>query len=231
MPRFSTDVIDSEPDDDLGDAGAAATAAFLLSLRARGIRDTALLRAMESVPRHVFAPPRCADLARADVSLPLPCGQTMLSPATIATLLGALQVQPDHRVLEVGTGSGYLAALLARLARSVTSVERYRTLAIAATERLAVVGETRVQVLHGDGLNPDPSWGFFDRIIMTGSVERLPAPLLTMLGPTGRLVGAVRLDGEPRLVRIDRTETGAFQEEVGALIRMPPLTAGVAGTL
>ena len=89
------------------------TVAFLLSLRARGVRDLALLRAMERVPREHFAPSRFADLARQDVSVPLPCGQTMTAPHTVAALVGALEMKPDCRVLEVGSGSGYVAALLA----------------------------------------------------------------------------------------------------------------------
>ena len=99
-------------------------------LRARGIRDTTVLRAMELVPREIFAPPRrFTDLARKDVALPLPCGQTMTVPRTVASMLVALGVEPHHRVLEIGTGSGYVTALLARLGREVVSVERFGTLA------------------------------------------------------------------------------------------------------
>jgi hypothetical protein len=91
------------------------TVAFLLSLRARGVRDITLLRAMERVPREHFAPSRFADLARQDVSVPLPCGQTMTAPHTVAALVGALEMKPDCRVLEIGSGSGYVAALLAAM--------------------------------------------------------------------------------------------------------------------
>ena len=116
------------------------TVAFLLSLRARGVRDLALLRAMERVPRDRFAPARFADLARQDVSVPLPCGQTMTAPYTVASLLVALDMQPGARVLEVGTGSGYVSTLLAAMGGEVVSLERYRSLALAAHERVSGSG-------------------------------------------------------------------------------------------
>ena len=115
-------------------------AAFVLSLRARGVFDRAVLSAMERVPREVFAPRRYADLARSDVALPLACGQTMTSPAVVAAMLAALDVRPGHRVLEVGTGSGYVTALLSRMGAEVHSVERRATLAESASHRLASAG-------------------------------------------------------------------------------------------
>ncbi len=227
MPSFSTEPHDAEE----RDRQAAQTVAFLLSLRARGVRDTALLRAMESVPRNVFAPPRCADLSRADVSLPLPCGQTMLAPSAIALLVGHLKVAKGHKVLEVGTGSGYVTALLATLAGGVASIERYRTLAIAASERLASVGIGQAHVLHGDGFDPPPEIDGLDRILLTGSVSSVPAALLARLKPEGRLVAVVTLQDGARVVTFDRTQTGAFQEERHAQLRIPPLVPGLARSL
>ncbi len=227
MPSFST-----EPDEETErDRQAAQTVQFLLALRARGVRDTALLRAMESVPRQLFAPPRCADLSRADVSLPLPCGQTMLAPSAIALLVGHLKAAKGQRVLEVGTGSGYVTALLATLAGGVTSIERYRTLAIAASERLAAAGIGRASVIHGDGLDPDPALDGFDRILLTGSVPSVPANLLARLKPEGRLVAVVTLQDGARVVSFDRTPTGAFQEARHAHVRIPPLVPGLARSL
>lgn len=212
--------------------GAAATVAFLLSLRAKGIRDIALLRAMESVPRHVFAPPRCADLARSDVSLPLPCGQTMLSPATIASLLMALKPGKEHRVLEIGTGSGYVTALLAKLAREVVSLERYRSLAISAAERLDAVAAANASVMHGDGLAAArKSLGVFDRILLTGSVGGAAEGLLDLLAPDGRLTHVVRLEDGPRMIVITREADGAFTHETLGLLRLPPLSSGIAEAL
>src|SRR5918998_462700 len=131
---------------------AIGAASFILSLRAKGIRDTALLRAMELVPREVFAPRRFTDLAKTDVALPLPCGQTMTGPATVAAMLLALGVQPGQRILEVGTGSGYVTALLARLGAEVTTIERFNTLAESAAQHLKIVEAGKIRLEGGDGL-------------------------------------------------------------------------------
>jgi hypothetical protein len=137
--------------DDAPASDGERTVAFLLSLRAQGVRDLTVLRAMERVSRERFAPSRFADLARQDVSVPLPCGQTMTAPHTVASLLTALEMQPSARVLEVGTGSGYVSTLLAAMGGEVVSLERYRTLALAAHERVAGTGfEASVdRGLHG----------------------------------------------------------------------------------
>ncbi|MBX3537834.1 MAG: protein-L-isoaspartate O-methyltransferase [Chelatococcus sp.] len=220
-------------------SGAEETVAFLLSLRARGIRDTTLLRAMEMVPRDLFAPRRFSDLARADVSLPLPCGQTMTAPATIATMLLSLGVERQHRVLEVGTGSGYVAAVLGHLGRVVVSTERFRTLALAATERIATLDLDNVAIMAADGLaigeagdSEDEDLGPFDRILLNGTLDAPPPPSLTArLAPGGRLVGARTTDGRQQLLRMTRAADGALTEELGAAIRLPPLAHGVAKAL
>ncbi len=209
----------------------AATVAFLLSLRAKGIRDTDILRAMEAISRQAFAPAQCGDLSRADVSLPIACGQTMLAPSAIAQLLSQLKLRKEHRVLEIGTGSGYVTTLLAKLSGTVVSVERYRTLAIAAAERLNALGVANARVLHGDGLEPDTALGCFDRILLTGAVRTLPTGLLAMLNPRGRLVGVVTLGDLPRLISVERTESGAYQEELHTMLRLPPLVPGLARAL
>lgn len=227
--------------------GAEETVAFLLSLRERGIRDTALLRAMELAPRDLFAPRRFSDLARADISLPLSCGQTMTAPGIIARMLLALKVAPGQRVFEVGAGSGYVSAVLARLAGEVISTERYRTLALAAAERLATLGLDNVLVLPADGLAAGSFSGpRFDRILLNGTVAgAFPPALLEALAPGGVLVGAHVVNGEPRLVRVTRQNadsepdtSGAedavtapfLHEDLGA-IRLPPLAHGVARVL
>lgn len=210
---------------------AEETVAFLMSLRAKGIGDTNVLRAMETVPRDRFAPRRFADLARADVSLPLPCGQTMTAPGTIAAMLVALGVEPNHRVLEIGTGSGYVTAVLARLARDVLSVERLRTLALAAGERLSALGLSNARIAVGDGLVMGRELGAFHRILVNGTVERLPPSLVSALAAGGSLVVAKRVDGIPRLLRVTRTGDAAFAEESRESLRLPPLVAGVAKAL
>ena len=232
MPNSS-----AEPDDDLPEDAAAAisqaeeTVAFLLSLRAKGIRDIGVLRAMEMVPRDLFAPRRFADLARADVSLPLPCGQTMTAPAIIATMLVELGVEPHHRVLEVGTGSGYVSAVLGRLGRDVLTVERFRTLAIGATERIGALGQQHVRIATGDGLAIGPEIGPFDRVLLNGTVAEVPKGLRDALAMGGRLVGARLIDGVPRLFRIQRTGEGLLAEERREVLKLPPLAAGAARAL
>src|SRR5918995_16366 len=175
-----------EADDARDEQAAIGAASFILSLRAKGIRDTALLRAMELVPRDVFAPRRFTDLARTDVALPLPCGQTMTGPATVAAMLLVLGVQPGQRVLEVGTGSGYVTALLARLGADVTSVERFNTLAAAAAQHLDIVEASKVRLEVGDGLATRVR-DRFDRVLLNGACLEVPEALTPLLGPGGRL--------------------------------------------
>ena len=151
--------------------------------KSTGIRDTTVLRAMELVPREIFAPRRFTDLARKDVALPLPCGQTMTVPRTVASMLVALGVEPHHRVLEIGTGSGYVTALLARLGRGVVSVERFGTLA-EERRRHPRCGRHRrgVRIETGDGLAPRPRERF-DRILVNGAAPAIPSSLASLLAP------------------------------------------------
>ncbi|WP_246504934.1 protein-L-isoaspartate O-methyltransferase family protein [Microvirga antarctica] len=215
--------------DEAGDEAVGA-ASFILSLRARGIRDIALLRAMELVPRDVFAPRRFTDLSRTDVSLPLACGQTMTAPRTVATMLLALGVQPGHRILEIGTGSGYVTALLAKLGGEVVSVERFNTLAASAVQHLRIVEATTARIEVGDGLAARPRERF-DRILLNGAWGDIPAPLLALVAPGGRVVGALKTEGLPRLVRVDRLDDDEFRQDYGANLRLAALLEGAATTL
>lgn len=209
---------------------AIGVASFVLSLRAKGIRNTALLRAMELVPRDVFAPRRFRDLSRTDVALPIPCGQTMTGPSTVAAMLLALGAAPGHRVLEVGTGTGYVTALLAHLGADVTSVERFNTLAASAAQHLKLVEAGRVRLEIGDGLAVRVR-DRFDRILLNGAWPEIPEALLSLLGAGGRLVGALTQDGGPRLLQIDRLPDGEFKQSLGAPLRISPLVSGIAATL
>ncbi|MGO4405014.1 protein-L-isoaspartate O-methyltransferase [Bosea sp. RAF48] len=208
------------------------TVAFLLSLRARGVRDLPLLRAMERVPRDRFAPSRFADLAREDVSVPLPCGQTMTAPHTVANLLGALDMQIGARVLEVGTGSGYVSALLAALGGEVVSLERYRSLALAAHERVSGSGFGQlIDLRHADGFQPDRTLGRFDRILVNGVTQTVPEALLMRLSNGGRLVGALRIEGVARRVVVTRLGDDQFDHATGPVLRLPPLVPGISRAL
>lgn len=208
------------------------TVAFLLSLRAQGVRDLSVLRAMERVSRERFAPARFADLARQDVSVPLPCGQTMTAPHTVAALLTALDLQASARVLEIGTGSGYVAALMAAMGAEVVSLERYRTLALAAHERVAGSGyDASVELRHADGFQPDRTLGRFDRILVSGVTHAIPEALLMRLSTGGRLVGALRVEGAARRVVVTRLADGGFDHAMGPTVRLPPLVPGLARAL
>ena len=216
---------------DLMGTAPEARVSFLLALRARGVRHTGLLRAMEGIPRRIFAPPRCGDLANADMSLPLPCGQTMLAPVTIALLIETLAPEDSQSVLEIGTGSGYSAALLGRLAGRVVSVERYRTLALSAVERLAGIAAGNVEIRHADGFAAAGALGPFDRILLTGSVPAVPPALLDALAPGGRIAAVVGSGPKARLVSITRAETGESRVNPGPFLRVPPLVPGLARAL
>ena len=165
---------------------------FLLGLRRRGISDPAVLRAMDEVPREHFVERTFIDSAYADQALPIACGQTISQPYVVAFMTEHLGVRPDHRVLEVGTGSGYQAAILSRLAREVVSIERYRTLAETARQRLATLGYDNVEVRVGDGLAGVPDRAPYDRIIVTAAAETIPDALVARACRRGRDGAAAR---------------------------------------
>jgi protein-L-isoaspartate(D-aspartate) O-methyltransferase len=195
-----------------------ARAALLLQVRRAGVRNISLMRAIESVPREFFAPHRFKDLAARNIALPIGCGQIMPATAKLAKRFESLEIEAHHRVLEIGTGSGYGAAILSKLAREVVSIERYQTLAIEAGKRLEQLGVTNALVLFADGLAPPGSLGSFDRIVMHVSVEAPPQPVLDALGPRGALIFGRLRPAEPderrgeRLIRSKREADGAVQE-------------------
>lgn len=224
------------PLDDLG--RAENDAAFVLSLRERGVRDTAILRALERVPRALFARSAPRAFARRDIGLPIACGATMTAPTTIAAMLLALEVTPGARVLEIGTGSGYATALLAQLgAAHIVSLERYATLAEDAADILREWPV--VEVRHADGLGPLPEDlavpGGFDRILANGSVAAIPEGWTHALAPGGRIVAPLSGASGGRLVVIERGQgergEGGFRETLGAPLRLPALVPGRAAVL
>src|SRR5258708_17941793 len=138
---------------------------FVLDLRRHGIMDAAVLRAMEEVPRDKFVMPAHVRSAYLDRAMPIACGQTISQPFVVAYMNGQFEVQPQHHVLEVGTGSGYQAAILSRLAARVTSIERYRTLADGARIRLKALSYDNVDIIAGVGMAGVPERGAFDPVI------------------------------------------------------------------
>jgi protein-L-isoaspartate(D-aspartate) O-methyltransferase len=210
---------------------AQATVSFLLGLRARGIGDLDVLRALEKVPREMFVPHRYADLALRNVALPIGCGQTMPEPSLVARMIEALEPSPSHRVLEIGTGSGYATAVLAQIVHEIVSFERFRSLASEAGARLAGLGIANAKVVWGDGLVPPPEAGLFDRIVIHAAIEPLPSAIVARLAVAGVIVHA-RPDGEghARLVRLAHTAMGFHESEVCAC-RLGPLIAGLSRSL
>lgn len=205
---------------------AQATMQFLLSLRERGIANIAVLRAMEILPREQFVPHRHADLAWRDIALPIACGQTMPEPFLVARMVESLNLLGAHRVLEVGTGNGYSTAILARIAKEVVSIERFHSLAVAAATRLAGLGLANAQVLHGDGLNLGEEIGFFDRIVLQGSVKELPPTLLSRLSEGGIIIYARQGDEGTSLMRLVHEAGGLRTEKLGPC-RLQPLISGI----
>jgi protein-L-isoaspartate(D-aspartate) O-methyltransferase len=204
---------------------------FLLNLRRRGIGDAAVLRALDEVPREHFVQERFADAAYADQALPIACGQTISQPYVVAYMTEQLAVGPDHRVLEVGTGSGYQAAVLSRLAHEVITVERYRTLGEAARERLATLGYLNVEVVLGDGLAGLPERAPFDRIIVTAAAETIPDVLVEQLAEGGVMVLPLGPHGATqRLIKLTKTAEGLAREDLLG-VRFVPLLPGQAREL
>lgn len=213
------------------DLEAEARAEFLLRLRARGLRDLAVLRAIETVPREMFVPHRYVDLANRDLALPIPCGQTMPEPFIAAQIAEAARLTPSCRVLEIGTGSGYTTAILSRLAGSVVSIERFQTLAIAARERLQGLGFANVSVVWGDGLAVTAEIGLFDRIIVHARLDDIPPALMAAVAVDGALLVAQARDGATVFNRLTRMLNGAWQAETLFACRLQPLISGLSRSL
>ncbi|MDB5595281.1 MAG: pcm [Hyphomicrobiales bacterium] len=211
------------------DAAAQATMRFLLRLRERGIANVAVLRAMETLPRENFVPHRHADLAWRDIALPIPCGQTMPQPYVVARMMEALALAPTHRVLEIGTGNGFSAAILARLAREVLSVERFQSLSVAAAARLSRLGIDNAAVVWGDGLALTADIGLFDRILVQGVLDEVPQRILELLAEGGIIVFG-RRDRPGRATRLLRLVHGAagFTEERVCACRLQDLIGGIS---
>jgi protein-L-isoaspartate(D-aspartate) O-methyltransferase len=204
---------------------------FQLNLRRRGISDQAVLHAMEDIPREVFV--AAADRADAwrDSALGIACGQTISQPFVVAYMTEQLQVQKQHRVLEIGTGSGYQAAVLSRLCREVVTIERYRTLADSARKRLEKLGYDNIEVMLGDGFDLPAAAGNFDRIIVTAAMEQIPDALTQRLEPDGVLIAPVGPHtGTQTLVRLARTAAGLDRKEL-VDVRFVPALPGIAREL
>jgi len=201
---------------------------LILSLRQQGVTDPRVLAAMESVDRAVFVHEKFLDQAWEDQALPIDCAQTISQPYVVGLMTQALQVGPRHRVLEIGTGSGYQCAVLSRLARFVYSVERYRSLLKEAEGKLKALGVDNVFTRHGDGGEGWPEQAPFDRIMVTAASPHEPKDLLRQLKPGGVLVAPVGRGSVQMLNRYTADEDGAFSRESLLEVRFVPLVEGVA---
>jgi protein-L-isoaspartate(D-aspartate) O-methyltransferase len=192
---------------------------------ARGIRDARVIEALRQVPRHLFVGPSAQGEAYDDRPLPIGSGQTISQPYMVAIMTATLAVQADNRVLEIGTGSGYQTAILARLAREVISIERHEVLAIQAAATMKELGIANVDVVTGDGSRGYPPAQPYDRILVTAGAPAIPESLKAQLGDGGRLVIPVGPPGCQRLLLIQRTGTTFTKSEGEGCVFVPLIGA------
>ncbi len=201
---------------------------FIYALRSHGVTDPRVLAAMERIDRGAFVRGVFAARAYEDVPLPIACGQTISQPSVVGLMTQALAVSPRDKVLEVGTGSGYQAAILSQLARRVYTVDRHRRLVREANEVFAALGLTNITAFTADGSFGAPEQAPFDRILVTAAAEDPPGPLLAQLRVGGIMVLPVgQSDTVQVLIKVTRGETGFDYEELRS-VRFVPLVEGIA---
>jgi protein-L-isoaspartate(D-aspartate) O-methyltransferase len=206
-------------------------AAFLLRLRGKGAVPKALIAAIEATPRRGFLAAQFSGIAWTDRMLPIECGEAIEGADIQAAVIAALAVEPGHRVLEIGTGSGYTAAVLSRLAARVVSVERYKTLAEQARQRFEALGITNVIVRHADGSNGLPNEGPFDRIVVWAAFESLPRFLLDQLSSGGVVIAPIGPEeGEQVVAKLTKVGSRFEREDIG-IVRLQPILPGVAAVI
>lgn len=216
---------DGLPDDE---TAAERKMRFLFALRSRGVTDTRVLTAMERVDRGNFVRGLFAERAYEDMPLPIACGQTISQPSVVGLMTQALNVQTRDKVLEIGTGSGYQAAILSHLARRVYTIDRHRRLVREAQETFRDLGLVNIVALAADGSFGLPDQAPFDRIIVTAAAEDPPGPLLAQLKIGGIMVVPVgQSDTVQHLIKVTRLETGYDYEELRP-VRFVPLVEGIS---
>lgn len=197
-----------------------------MKLRQAGITDSRVLSAIEQVPRHHFVPDAFQERAWEDSALPISCGQTISQPQIVAWMTSALDVHDRMRVLEIGTGSGYQAAVLAKLCRMVYTIERHGDLLAEAEQRFKKLGLTNIVTQAGDGSKGWPHAAPFDRIMVTAAAAEIPKALLDQLAVGGIMIVPVGHTSETQmLLRIARTETGYDTHHLMP-VRFVPLVEG-----
>lgn len=213
------------------EADDTALARFMLVLRSKGLTDPRLLDAFESVPRGVFLPLIRPGLLYLPISLPLPCGEEALDAPTLARLIALLGVQPGQRIAEIGCGSGFVSALLARLGAEVLAFERYRTLAVGAERALRTLRIGGVHIRQADGLARGAITAPVDRILLHGALASAPAHLFEALVPGGIALGFRQVGQQADLVLWRKDRAGGIDSERLGPMRIGALRGGVAQAL
>ena len=200
---------------------------FLFTLRSRGITDKRVLTAMEKVDRGLFVKGLFADRVYEDMPLPIECGQTISQPSIVGIMTQALQVSPRDKVLEIGTGSGYQAAVLSHLGRRVYTVERHKKLVVSAKRVFDEINSTNIIGMFADGCLGLPDQAPFDKIILTAAAEDPPGPLMAQLKIGGTMVLPVgQSDSVQSLIRVTRNEVGYDYKSLRD-VRFVPLVEGL----
>ncbi len=206
-------------------------ARLILALRSQGVTDPKVLEAIERTPRDMFTPDLFRERAWEDSALPIACGQTISQPYIVGLMTQSLRLEPRSRVLEIGTGSGYQTVVLARIARLVYTVERYRTLLKDAEDRFKTLGLLNVITRFGDGGEGWPEQAPFDRILVTAAAPGEPRTLLAQLKPSGVLVAPIGKGPVQSLRRFTGDGEGGFKAETLCDVRFVPLLDGTAREL
>ena len=212
----------------MSDALSEQKMRFMFALRSKGVTDSRVLTAMETIDRGQFVRGLFAERAYEDTPLPIACGQTISQPSVVGLMTQALDVSPRDKVLEVGTGSGYQAAILSQLARRVYTVERHRRLVAEAKTLFQQMDLSNVTAFTADGSHGLPDQAPFDRIILTAAAEDAPGPLLAQLKVGGIMVLPVgQSDAVQSMIKVTRNEDGFDYQELRP-VRFVPLLEGIA---
>ncbi|MCK9550578.1 protein-L-isoaspartate(D-aspartate) O-methyltransferase [Aquamicrobium lusatiense] len=206
-------------------------AAFLLRLRGKGTVPKALIAAIEATPRRGFLAPQFSNVAWSERMLPIECGEAIEGADIQAAILAAMGLEPGMRIMEIGTGSGYTAAVMSRLAGRIITVERYKTLAEQARQRFDALGISNVIVRHADGSNGLHNEGPFDRIVVWAAFESIPRFLLEQLSSGGLVIAPVGpAEGEQLVAKLTKVGSRFEREDIG-VVRLQPLIPGIASVI
>jgi protein-L-isoaspartate(D-aspartate) O-methyltransferase len=208
-----------------------AFASFLLRLRGKGIVAKELISVFEATPRHAFLPDRWQSVAWTEGMIPIDCGEAIEGPDLQAAVIASLAIEPGHRVLEVGTGSGFTAAVIARLAAKVVTIERYKTLAEQARQRLEALGLTNVSVRQADGSQGLAAEAPFDRIVVWAAFDSLPRNFAEQLASNGVMIAPIGPEeGLQTLTKLTKIGSRFEREDIGE-VRLQPIMKGVAAVI